>query len=89
MCGCASSIVATTWSVVFELTALPIAMHVHRRATAAVLPPSRKHRYAQCASFSKRHTVAVLPELELISAVPLGKHRAAFETVKGRRVFAN
>ena len=31
----------------------------NRRATAAVLPPSNKHRYARYASSSKRHTLAV------------------------------
>ena len=33
----------------------------HRRATAAVSPPSHAHRYARCASFSKRRTLAIDP----------------------------
>ena len=48
----------------------------HRHATAVVSPPSHAHRYARRASFSKCHTSTVLPEPDLISVVPLAKHRA-------------
>ena len=51
-------------------------IYEHRRAAAAVSPPSHTHRYARDASFSKRLTLAVYPELDLISAAPLAKHRA-------------
>ena len=54
----------------------------HRRATAAVSSASHTHRYAQCASFSKRHASAVLPELDPISVAPLSKHRAHMLHVK-------
>ena len=33
----------------------------HRCATAAVSSPSHAHRYAPCASFPKRHTLAIDP----------------------------
>ena len=48
----------------------------HRRALAAVSPPSYTHRYALCASFLKCYTSAASPELGLISVVPLAKQRA-------------
>ena len=48
----------------------------HRRATAAVSPFNHTHRYARRASFSKRYTSEVLPGLDLVTVVPLAKHRA-------------